>query len=173
MRLTATFQVPRVNFDRFRQTLHEKLSESLAQATAAWLHATATEIVPVWSAASRATFSPLASHVGYVLSLAPAANAPNRIELGIANGTGTFETDASQGIYRFSYSTTLPHLIVNEYHNANTFINPETGQPYFHLKHPGPYHFQEAGQRAFQQVAANIVLPGWGSILELVPIHVG
>jgi len=173
MHISATFHAPRVNFARFRQSLHEQLSEALAQAATVWLQATATEIVPVWSAASRATFSPLASHVGYVLALSPVADAPNRIDLGIANGTGTFETDASQGLYRFTYSTTLPHLIINEYYNANTFINPNTGMPYFRLRNPGPYHFQEAGQRAFREFASGVELPGWGSILDTVTLRVG
>jgi hypothetical protein len=173
MRLTAKFQVPRVNFNRYRQALHENLSESLAQAAAQWLHATATEIVPVWSAASRATFSPLASYVGYVLSLAPEGDAPNRVQLGLDNGNASFDVDRNTGIYRFSYSTTLPHLIINEYYNANTFVNPKTGEYYFHLTNPGPYHFQEAGERAFRQFTANIVLPGWHHILEIMQLRTG
>ena len=77
-------------------------------------------------------------------------------------------------LYRFTYSTTLPHLIVNEYYNANLFRNPATGEPYFHLTNPGPYHFQEAGQRAFRQYASSQVsLPGWESFLDTVTLRVG
>jgi len=156
MRILASFQVPRVNLARFRQALHEHLSEALAQAATVWLQATATEIVPVWSAASRATFSPLASHVGYVLSLSPVADAPNRIDLGIANGTGTFETDASQGLYRFTYSTTLPWLVWNEYHNAN--VDPDPGL-FDKLLKPGPYNFQVKGYEAFKRFSQTVDLP--------------
>ena len=125
MHLTAKFQVPNVNFDRFRQALHEKLSESLTEAAKQWLMAvvpvSTMEGIPVWSAASRATFSPLASYATYALALAPAGDAPDRVHLGLENGDATFEADRNTGIYRFSYSTTLPHLIINEYYNANTF----------------------------------------------------
>ena len=40
MRLTAKFQVPKVNLARFRQALHERLSENLAQAR----HGLATKV---------------------------------------------------------------------------------------------------------------------------------
>lgn len=173
MRLTARFRIPRVDFNRFQTALHERLSEALVQAAFKWLEATATDIVPVWSGASRATFSPLASQIGYVLTLAPVPTAPNRVDLGIANGTGTFETDAGQGLYRFTYSTTLPHLIINEYYNANTFINPKTGLPYFHLRRPGPYHFQRVGARVFRQFARTVGLPGWRDIVSITPVNVG
>jgi len=175
MRFKANFQVPKVNLSRFQEAMHTRLSENLAQAGMVWLEATAEGRVPVWSGASRATFSPLASYVGYVLSLAPLNSAPNRVQLGIDNGKATFEAGTQNpAVYSFSYSTTLPHLIVNEYHNANTFINPATGEPYFHLTWPGPYDFQGKGKRSFQKFAANEVrLPGWASILDVTSLSVG
>jgi len=172
MRLIANFKVPRVNLNRFRQVLHKQLSEALAQAAVAWLNATVTEIVPVYSTASRATFAPLASHVGYTLDLMPVAGAPNRISLGIANGTATWIADANAAKYSFSYATTLPHLIINEYYDATTFINPATQKPYFQLIHPGPYHFQEKGRKAFSDFASRIVLPGWGAFLDYTILRV-
>jgi hypothetical protein len=173
MRLSAVFQVPRVNFARYRAALQERMSEVLKQAAVQYLRATAEGKVPVWSGASRATFSALASHVDYALFIAQASGAPNRIDLGLAHGVGVFEIDATQGLFSFTYSTTLPHLIVNEYYNANTFINPKTGQPYFHLKTPGPYHFQEAGQDAFREATAQVELPGWEDIMDTTSIQVG
>jgi hypothetical protein len=176
MHMSARFQVPKVNLARFKEALHARLSECLAQAAAIWLQTTATGIVPVWSGASRATFSELAGYVGYVLSFPIQSDAPNRIGWGVSEGTGTFmlQTDVAKGLYQFSYSTTLPHLMINEYYNANLFTNPLTGQPYFHLIHPGPYHFQEAGQEAFRRYASSeIVLPGWDSILDTVRLCVG
>ena len=75
MRLTAKFQLPKVDFGRYRQTLHETLSETLAEAARQYLMAivpaSTMDGIPVWSAASRATFSPLASYVAYALALAP------------------------------------------------------------------------------------------------------
>lgn len=177
-KMTATFRYPRVNRARYQQTLHEMLSEVLVQAAFKWLATVITEStavgLPVWSAASIATFSPLASYVGMGLALAPAGDAPDRVQLGLANGEATFHAgDETPGLYTFSYSTTLPHLIINEYYNANTFINPNTGAPYFHLHHPGPYRFQEKAERAFRDFAAQVELPGWGALLDVVTIHVG
>lgn len=173
MHLEALFEIPRVDWNRFRAALHERLVTALSEATRKYLEATAVAAVPVWSGASRATFSPLASHVSFALATMPVAGAPNRIDLGLANGTGLWTAGERQGVYAFTYSTTLPHLIINEYYNANTFTNPETGKPYFHLHRPGPYHFQEAGARAFDEVAATVRLPGWDAILDSTFIHAG
>jgi hypothetical protein len=171
MHFTAKFQAPRVDFAKFRRALQEQLGEKLAQAGAVWLHATADEI-PVWSGAERATFTPLASYVGYVLSIAPVVS--SRVELGIGSGSATFDAgETNPSLYTFSYETTLPHLLINEYQNANTFINPSTGKPYFHLTNPGPYGFQRKGERAFRAFASEIVLPGWDYILAWTSIRVG
>ena len=165
MRLSAVFQVPRLKMAMYRAALQERLTEALKNGAVAWLRATAEGKVPVWSGASRATFSALANQVDFALSIALASGAPNRIDLGVAHGVGLFETE-TPGLVSFTYSTTLPHLIINEYHDANTFINPKTGQPYFHLKTPGPYHFQEAGQAAFREATAQIDLPScWDAVL--------
>ena len=98
--------------------------------------------IPIWSGASVATFSKLASKVGLGMSINTAGDAPDRIRLGEENSEATFTPDRDSGIYSFSYVTTLPHLIVNEYHDATQWG--------FNLKHPGPYHFQEKGQEAFR-----------------------
>ncbi len=173
MKLTANFQVPRVDMAKFRQALHEQLGEVLARAAVAWIHVAATETIPVWSGASRGTFSPLAAHVGYVLSLSPVAGAPDRVALGQGLGEATFDLgSADPGKYTFSYATTLPWLIVNEYYNANSFINPKTGMPYFHLKNPGPYHFQEKAEAAFRREAKEARLPGWVSIITVTHLSV-
>jgi hypothetical protein len=117
--------------------------------------------MPVWSAASRATFAPLASQVEYALGYSPVSDAPNRIDIGIGaspGDNGTFQRGETPGVYSFTYSTTLPHLIVNEYHNANNFP-PKNGRS-FHLTDPGPYRFQEKGKAAFLKYASEITLPG-------------
>jgi hypothetical protein len=163
MHLTANFKAPTVNFAKFKASLHERLAEALAQAGMKYLMATA-ETLPVWSGASRATFTPLASYVGLVLSITPVAK--SRIALGEGLGTATFDAgDTNPGLYTFSYETTLPHLIINEYHDATQWG--------FHLKNPGPYHFQGRGEQAFREFASELVLPGWGSILDWVQIKVG
>jgi hypothetical protein len=153
---------------RFKKALHEHLTERLVQGAFAWL-TTVTDIVPVWTGASQSTFTPLASYIGYALSIVPDSNAYSRVELGIGN-VGTSWV-AQNGVYSFTYSTTLNHLIINEYQNANEFLDAD-GNPYFRLKNPGPYHFQEAGAKAFAKEAAEATLPGWSQLLRAKSITV-
>jgi hypothetical protein len=177
MRLKATFRVPKVNQMRFQEALHACLSKAISESCRRWLTTVVKEStavgLPIWSAASIATFSPLASQINFALAMAPVSGAPDRVSVGIASGTGVFKWGEPAGLYTFTYSTSLKHLIINEYHNANTFINPKTGKSYFHLKHPGPYHFQQKAEQAFRDFASTVVLPGWGSILDVATIVVG
>jgi hypothetical protein len=171
MRFSGVFQYPRLNMAAYRATLQERLTELLKQAVIKYLQATAEGKVPVWSGASRATFSKLAQKVNFTLTIAIASGAPSRIEWGDSQGVGLFET-GTPGLVSFTYSTTLPHLIINEYHNANTFARPGGGY-YFHLTHPGPYHFQEAGQAAFQEATAQIDLPSCWEAVSWTRTQVG
>ncbi len=180
MHLTAVFQLPSVDMGKFRQALDERLIRETAQGAVKWLtkvieEATPRVGMPVWSAASRATFTPLASQVEFALAYSPVAGAPNRIDIGIGaspGDNGTFERGETPGLYSFTYSTTLPHLIINEYYNANTFLDPE-GKPYFRLKDPGPYHFQEKGKAAFLKYASEVSLPDVRSFVSVQQYVVG
>ena len=162
--LTVKLQKPRINFARYRDLLHTQLSELIAQAGMKWIEATA-EKIPVWSGASRGTFNPLASYVGYVLTIGQADGAPNRVGLGEAMSAATFEANRDTGIYSFSYMTTLTHLIVNEYHDARQWG--------FNLRQPGPYHFQEAGQEAFKNAVRDATLPDWRRCLTVEQVNIG
>jgi hypothetical protein len=146
MRLTATFKIPTLAAS-VRKRLHEECTHILTEATKAYLNAV-TAVVPVWGGASRATFSPLASHVEYALAIFPVAP-HNTISLGIAESTATWV--AGPITYSFTYNTTLIQLNVNEYYNA-------TGWG-FHLITPGPYHFQERGRNAFLEALHEFTMP--------------
>jgi hypothetical protein len=142
VRLKAKFRVPRFDLEKYKAALHAKLSEALAQAAFRWL-STVDAIIPAWSGASRATLSALASMVGYSLLVGgPVEGAPDRVSVGLDHGSATFECNQSQAKYSFSYVTTLPWLIINEYYDARQWD--------FHLKRPGPYHFQEAATKALE-----------------------
>ena len=104
----------------------------IAQALMEWLEAVLAEI-PVWSGASRATFVKLAQQIGYNLPVAPAAvqcgprpvHQPDRPHgMGEAQSDGSLTANKETGEYTFTYSTTLPWLIWNEYHNANVEPDP-------------------------------------------------
>ncbi len=173
MRLTANFKALRVNTTKFKQALHQRLSEALVEGCKTWLRTVIDEStkegLPVWSAASLATLSPLASYVEMTLATVPVGGAPDRVEIGIANGKADFDPGTKKdGLYTFTYMTTLPHLIINEYNNANDF--PAKNGHKFNLRNPGPYHFQQKGERTFREFASNVTLPCWKDILDVVAI---
>ena len=170
MHLTGNFQIPKVDLNQFQQALHEELTKALVTGAKTYLETVVPkdtgEGIPVWSGASRATFSQLADHVEYVISCSPVHGAPDRIVMGMGSGTAMFEPGTvTAGVYSFTYETTLTHLIINEYYDATQWG--------YHLKRPGPYHFQEKGRLAFEQVASTIVLPGWGSLLSVAQLRIG
>jgi hypothetical protein len=154
MKFKATFQTVRVDFSRYHRALQEALGDAIAQAAFQWLGAT-TAAIPVWSGASLATFLPLASATGFSLSVSP-VSFKDRISLGLRNASGSITADASTGKFEFEYSTTLEHLIYNEFNNANITPDPSL---FARLLTPGPYHFQEKGQEAFRKAVQDVRLP--------------
>lgn len=154
MRIKATFRVPRVDFSKYRQALQETLGDAIAHAALEWLGAT-TALIPVWSGASLATFMPLASQIGFQLAVTPIAW-KDRVSIGLQNATGTLTADSSKGQFEFSYSTTLPWLIYNEFNNANITPDPTL---FDRLLNPGPYHFQERGLETWKKFAEGVRLP--------------
>jgi len=155
MKVKATLPVPRLNLAAYRATAHEGLVDTLTQAAFEWV-TTATSKIPVWSGASWATFLHVSREIGFQLAITPKSNAPRRVSLGLSNSAGELETDSATGRYFLHYSTKLPHLVWNEFHNAN--IDPDPGL-LSQLIDPGPYHFQEAAKEAFMRVARTVRLP--------------
>ena len=164
MKFTTQFSMPRIDVAAYRNALDRHMSDLIAQAVLVWLEAVLAEI-PVWSGASRATFVKLASAIGHSLPIAPAAVSAahglftsriNRTGMGQAASDGRVTADKQTGEYSFTYSTTLPWLIWNEYHNAN--VDPDPSLFYRVLKE-GPYNFQVVGARAFLRFADNVDLP--------------
>ena len=163
MKFTAQFSVPRIDVSAYRNALDRHMKEAISQALLIWLEAVLAEI-PVWSGASRATFQKLAGAVGYSLPVAPVAvNAAHglftsridRTGMGQASSAGEMVADKKTGEYTFTYSTTLPWLIWNEYHNANVDPDPTL---FYRLIKEGPYNFQAIGARAFLRFSDDIDL---------------
>jgi hypothetical protein len=131
---------------------------ALKRAAIAWLSA-ATAPIPTWSGASLGTFSELAAEVGFTLSINPTANG-RRLGLGPGAGaaasTGRFGGSIRRGVFTFEYTTSLEHLIFNEFNNANVVIDPKV---FSSLKHPGPYMFQQKGLAAFIESVKTVELP--------------
>jgi hypothetical protein len=143
----------------YKKVLHEHLSEQIAHAAFLWLNAVLMEI-PVWSGASHATFLRLAREVGYQLSVAP--KVISRIGYGQRHGDGEVVADPDNGQYTFRYETSLPHLIYNEFNNANITPDPTL---LYRLRRPGPYHFQQVGLKTFQEFSKQVRLPNpWATL---------
>ena len=160
MGLTAKLQIPQIDVSSYRTATHDRLSETITEAAKAWID-NAEGIIPVWSGASRATFLDLANKVGYQLMIDPVA--ASRIELGYENGVATFTANKEESTYSFSYSTSLAHLIINEYYDATQWG--------FHLKRPGPYHFQEAGRNALRRITVS--MPTLKPFIQKKSVRVG
>jgi hypothetical protein len=164
MKFTAQFSIPRIDVAAYQSALHAHMSDMIAHALMVWLEAVLAEI-PVWSGASRATFVKLAQQIGYSLPVAPAAVSAahglftsriDRTGRGEASSDGGVVTNQQTGEYSFTYSTTLPWLIWNEYHNANIEPDPTL---FYRLIKEGPYNFQAIGARAFLRFADRVDLP--------------
>ena len=156
MKFTAQLSAARIDVAAYRNALDQHMQHVIAQGLMVWLEAVLAEI-PVWSGASRATFTKLARSISYSVPIAPVA--VNRTGMGEASGDGGMVTDKRTGEYTFTYSTTLPWLIWNEYHNANVEPDPSL---FYRVIKEGPYNFQVVGARAFLRFADNVTLPPVG-----------
>lgn len=152
MNFTGTFLPPRINLAAYKKALQDELKEQLAFAVFQYLDAVLAKI-PVWSGASAATFLALAKTVDFPLSIEPRGGPADGISFGRAHGTAQYEAGVKEGVFMFTYATTLAHLIHNE-----QFPPPGPGQ-FGHLLHPGPYHFRDTGKEAFDKVAQAVRLP--------------
>jgi hypothetical protein len=171
MKFTAKLQIPRLRLRQYRSQLEKELTEITKEAARVWLNAAVVDLattgvgIPVWSGASRETFIHLARSVSFLLAIHPSPTAPDRRGLGERRSSGGLSIDPQAGKYHFQYHTDLFYLIYNEFNNANTELG-------FHLKHPGPYHFQRAGQQAFERFAEKVRLPNPFDFLHVREIKV-
>lgn len=162
MKFTGTLMAPRLNVAQYRAALDKYMHEIMVQAVTVWLETTVMAEVPVWSGASRATFLALARKIEYGIPILPVAL--SREDQGEAQSTGELDLGQTKaGQYVFTYSTTLPWLIINEYFDATQWG--------FHLHKPGPYAFQPKGAAAFLKFAETVRLPN--PQFSVQPIKVG
>lgn len=169
MKVSASLGGVRVDLDGYRKALKRALATAIVQAASEWLFHV-SDAVPSWTGASRATMQHLALKAGFHVDMAITnERGVDRTGLGLSNSTGDVLLDkADEGIVSFHYSTTLAHLIWNEFNNAMLVPDPtkfytirgeEKDYTNPALRKPGPYHFQEAGAKAVQQVFDRVELP--------------
>lgn len=164
LKFSVRFRAPRIDEKAFLRVLDERMGKRIEDAAKAWLNAIVLSVIPIWSGASRATFSKLARAVGQPLSLAGISS--NRVlissspgrwgpQAGYSNSKGFVTKDNAK--YTFTYQTTLFHLVFNEQFDGNA--NPIAGRVFSTLKQPGPYNFRTIGQEAFNDYAKGVRLP--------------
>lgn len=149
MRGVTKISLLSLDVDKCKREIERSLTETLKEAVRAYLKSILYNVVPVWSGASVATFIKLAASVDHVVNISPKVR--SRINLGSTSSTGTLNVDMNRGVISATYSTSLPHLVFNEYSNANAYG--------YRLRNPGPYGFQIKGADAFSSVASQARLP--------------
>jgi hypothetical protein len=152
VKFTSTYFCPKLDFDAYKKALDKQMREIVAQGLEAWLMVTTVE-VPLWSGASRATFVKVGQLIDHTVATSGGSASFNRASTGLAmsTGDGFNPSDMDKGLYVFTYGTTLPWLLVNEYYNANDWG--------FHLTNPGPYEFQVKARAAFLHATKMVSLP--------------
>ncbi len=182
MKFTGKFFDVWIDLDGYQAALDTAMREIMAQAVMEWLSAVLDEI-PFWSGASRATFVKLAETIGMsvpaVASVLPGSRGGalhtvgDRTSLGQENSQGKLNFNEPPGFYTFTYQTSLPHLIWNEYHNANQEPDETKWKPPALLLKPGPYEFQAKGLIAFNRFAKGVVLPSVAPFVRGTRMEVG
>ena len=158
IRFEVQLQKARIDKRAWLNQLAIEMEQSLEEALIAWLNA-ATAPIPVWSGASLGTFSHLAERVNFILRISPTPRGSQLGEgesAGKAQSTGTIDIDSKRGLFNAEYSTSLEHLIFNEFNNANLGGDPKV---FSRLRSPGPYGFLAAGREAFERVVSQAELP--------------
>jgi hypothetical protein len=112
-KVKADLRLPIVDIPKARKTIHEYMTQFTLDILADWVIG-ATNVIPVWSGASRATFLKLANQAAIDILIEPLIVAPigSRIPLGFAESLGVVIADArgSGAIYGWDYVATLDYI---------------------------------------------------------------
>ena len=141
----------------YRKALLKSLEYASKLAGRAWLKAAIEETpIPVWSGASRATFSELAHELGVSISISNIRTKYDKIAEGQAASSGGVFSDPIKMEAGFNYETSLGHLAYNEYNKAMKGRYP---QPWSNRVRFTPYHFQTRALDAWAARAAKYKMP--------------
>jgi hypothetical protein len=166
MKWKENFKSITINMDGYKAELNRQMEDWVKQAAQAWLLATVISIIPTWSKASRATFQALARDVGTSIPYGPLRSLKDRESLGLATGEGGIVSKPAKYRWHFYYHSTLRYLAYNEYNKA--VWGPKPPNPFSRsgLRSKTPYHFQEAGQKEFDEFTRFTQLPNPFSFLK-------
>lgn len=133
-----------LKFDKkgYTEALGKAVEVQVRQAAREWLRAVIIE-VPVYSGQAASSLVPLSQYLRIAIDTSPTENARERKLDGrsLGRSQGHYSFDHTDTIYTFSFSTEVPHYLINEF-------NTGLGQP--PLIHPTPWKSMTYGKIAFQ-----------------------
>lgn len=113
-RVSVDVRYPKVNQQKTREKIHQYMTDFTISALGTWV-TQATQPIPVWSGAARATFLKLAHQARVSIEISPIA--PSRIPLGISESTGVVIAEPGKH-YGWVWETDLPYMqIIEEGHS--------------------------------------------------------
>lgn len=173
MRIKAKLRSPRIDLTKYVKALESKGRETISLAMFEYV-TTYLSVIPVWTGASALAIQKVANLVGMpiVVSASPVlANRPGLISSSRAEADATSDgrLEVAGGKFSFTFSTSLPHLVYNEYHDANAEGAPEL---FSQLINPGPYDFQGQTSQAVQEVFKRFAPPDLAATFTLRRIEV-
>lgn len=107
--------IPKVDVGRTRNKWDAEMKAYSLEALKQWVIGS-TEVIPVWSGASKASFIKAANEAKLNLEITPVAPTPpgSRIGLGVAESEFVFMADINSGEYSWDWSTSLFYIDIVE-----------------------------------------------------------
>lgn len=165
MKMTFDYELMKLGIKQYEKAMEERLLDGLMHGGVKWLHACLSQI-PVWAGASHGTFIKIAEKLGATITVSAISGIPGYKTAADGKAESTGKLIKGKGKFILEYSTTLWHLIYNEYKDGN--IDKKEARVFSRLTRPGPYGFQAAGAEAFEQVAKTVKLPNPWQTLKIV-----
>lgn len=111
--LKADVRYPVVDIPRAKKRINDTMTKFTFDVLKEWVNEV-TDVIPVWSGASRASFLKLANQVQFQITIEPLIVAPigSRIPLGYQTSMGVIIADArgSAGLYGWDWESTLDYI---------------------------------------------------------------
>jgi hypothetical protein len=150
-----------LDMPKIKQRLFHEMIKINQKATRVWLtEAVFGTPIPLWSGASRASFSKLASQVGMYIPSGPRVSGcpfPRGHAFGMKFDRGTkVELEKGKFLVGFTFATRLPHLLYNESSGPNPGPYPA---PWSRNVRFTPYHFANRAMRTWKRYAKRQKLP--------------
>ncbi len=163
--MTFDYTLLKLDTEKYMQIVNKELIEDLKAGGALWLDK-CLSIIPVWSGASHGTFLKIAAEIGRSVSVATRSSVPGLMGPSAGSAASSASMETSGGVYTITYTTSLWHLVYNEYNNANA--DPKAARLFARLLQPGPYNFQVQGSEVFKSFAKQVRLPSpWKALTRV------